>query len=143
MVEADIIKIIILITFLGICSYTDIKGKYILVKISIIYGILGIVYGFCFENRGILEILIGIVPGIIVLIISVITKESIGKGDALIILVMGIYTGIVNNLIVFIYALFFTVIVGIILLLIMKKGRKFRIAFAPFIFLGYLVFLII
>lgn len=140
--KLNFIEIILLLTFLIIVSCIDIVKMYVNVIFCLCFGAVGVLYEIISKNRGILDVIIGVVPGIIVLLISLATREGIGKGDALIIIITGIFLGMVNNCKVLIYALFSTVILGFILLILLKKGRKYKIPFIPFILSGYLIFMI-
>lgn len=69
---------------------------------------------------------------------SIVTNEEIGKGDAAILSTIGIFLGLKKTILVLIYALFSTIIIGGILLLIRKKNKKYKIPFVPFILFSYI-----
>lgn len=69
---------------------------------------------------------------------SIVTNEEVGKGDAVILSTIGIFLGLKKTILVLIYALFSTIIIGGILLLIRKKNKKYKIPFVPFILFSYI-----
>jgi len=84
----------------------------------------------------------GIFVGICVIVISKVTGGKIGLGDGIILSVTGIGLGLWGNLELFAIALFAAAIVSIILLVFRLADRKKSIPFVPFLFLGYLIFLL-
>lgn len=66
-------------------------------------------------------------------LLSLVTKESIGKGDALLILISSLFLGFRLELVLVCVSLFLAGIAAV-MFLICKKGKDFRIPFAPFLF---------
>lgn len=129
-----------LLGMLGICSYEDIKGKRVGVVFILCFAILGIVIHLFLGSRSIGEIIGGMVVGGFLFLISIISGERIGKGDALMVTVSGIYLGFWNNLFLFWVASIFSGVAGLVFLF---KGRKNEeIPFAPFLLGVYLLSLI-
>ena len=88
------------------------------------------------------SLIAGVCLGGLFYLFSLVTKESIGKGDALMILVSSLFLGFRQELVLVCVALSAAGIVAV-MLLIRKKGKDYRIPFAPFLFLadGVLLFL--
>jgi len=84
----------------------------------------------------------GAAVGLLFLLVSKITKESLGYGDSLLILSMGIYMGLWNLLDLLCIAFFLAAVFAIILLGIKKMRKKSAFAFMPFIEVAYLVVLL-
>ena len=80
----------------------------------------------------------GILPGLLVLLISRFTKESIGMGDGVILMCYGLCAGFIGSLGVWILALFFSSLFSIVCLIFRKLQRKSEIPFTPFMFLAFL-----
>lgn len=132
------VEILITLIFLIICAYKDLKNREVNIILCIIVGVVGILYGLFIKEVGIWKIICRILPGIFLYIISILTREEIGIGDALIIETIGIYNGIKNTIIIFVNALFITVVVGVIFLKIKKSNLKYRLPFVPFILLSFI-----
>lgn len=79
----------------------------------------------------------GILVGIILYVISKLSKGSIGEGDAFVYMVTGISMGFVRNLELLIISLFLASFVGSILLITKRVGRKYAIPFVPFTTVAY------
>lgn len=76
--------------------------------------------------------------GIIFLGISKVTKEAIGYGDSLAILVLGIYLGIWGLIEVLVTSFFILGVLGLIWIVTKRKKKSFAFPFYPFLTMGYL-----
>lgn len=129
----------ILLCIEGIC---DLKKREINLVIPAIFGVIGILMFCLSKDKNWIMFLGGAAEGLFVLVVSVITREGIGLGDALLLICTGILLGAENNLIMFLWACVFCSIISGILILCKKAGRKTRIPFVPFLIPGYLVMLL-
>lgn len=130
-----------LLGMLGICTYEDIRKKQVEVLSVLAFGILGVLIHMINQSTTILNILGGMAIGLVVYVISLLSKEKIGKGDALIIAISGIYIGFWDNLILFWGA---TTIAGMIGLIYIAFGRRNKeLPFVPFLFITYVGILIL
>ena len=82
-------------------------------------------------------------PGSVILLFAWLTKESIGYGDALVLLCMGCFLSVVQFLNVCMCALTLSGVWALFLLLVRKKSRKTEIAFIPFLLVGYGVMMVL
>ena len=123
---------------LGICSYEDIKNKRIHVGWPAVFAAAGILMWILEGEWHMVEILFSILPGLLVLFLSFITRGGIGEGDGMLLMTIGIYLGGAGVLQIFVYALFLAGGYALFLFLIKKKGRKYEIAFIPFLLLAFL-----
>lgn len=139
------IPIAIILVYLCFCIYADIKNKAIPYYPSLI--IFGLVLLLCLfikyiNNNLNFNYIFSLIPGLILLSLSYFTNESIGYGDSILLATCCITTSPFNSLIIISFSLFYSAFFSIILLI---KGscRKDTIAFVPFIFLGYLTYLLL
>lgn len=72
------------------------------------------------------------------LIMSRLTREAIGYGDSLAILILGIYLGIWSLLVVLVTSFFILAVIALICLVIRDKKRNLAFPFYPFLTMGYL-----
>jgi len=128
----------ILLAFLGINTVSDIKTKKILSWSAWAFGVFGILYGFISGELNLLLAMTTVLPGIVFLIISRITDESMGYGDGIVVLIMGTYIGIQKLVSSLMIALLFAAAWSIILLVFLKKKKQAEFPFVPFVLLGYL-----
>ena len=130
-----------LLSMLGACSYEDIKSRRIGVILVLGFGILGIFLHLFYSRLSIEEMLGGIAIGLIMFLVSYLSQERIGKGDALVLTVSGIYLGFWNNLFLLWGASLMASFVGIVF--IAKGERKRELPFVPFLLVVYVLGLIL
>lgn len=80
-----------------------------------------------------------IIPGILVYLIAVLTKEKIGKGDAVVIVIIGILTDISFVLESLIIALWIGAIIAIVAIATKRMKGSDTMCFIPFLALGVLI----
>lgn len=131
-------KTIVITIFLIISTLIDLRKKEVNISLCISVALVGLIYEIFISKTDILSIILGILPGIFLMLTSIVTNEEIGKGDAAILSTIGIFLGLKKTILVLIYALFSTIIIGGILLLIRKKNKKYKIPFVPFILFSYI-----
>ena len=109
------------LTMLGICSYEDLKNRRICVGWLAAFAIEGILYAiFCKEGLSV-KMLTAMLPGLLLFLLSFVSKGGIGSGDGLLFMVIGIFLGGALYLFVF-----------------RKKGKKYEIAFVPFAMVSFI-----
>ncbi len=131
-------KTMVIMIFLILSTLLDLRKKEVNISLCISFALVGLIYEIFISKTDILSIILGIIPGIFLMLTSIVTNEEIGKGDAVILGIIGIFLGLKKSILVLIYALFMTVIIGGILLLIRKKNKKYKIPFVPFILFSYI-----
>lgn len=131
-------KTIVITIFLIISTLIDLRKKEVNISLCISVALVGLIYEIFISKTDILSIILGILPGIFLMLTSIVTNEEVGKGDAVILSTIGIFLGLKKTILVLIYALFSTIIIGGILLLIRKKNKKYKIPFVPFILFSYI-----
>ena len=128
---------ICLIIILGVICVFDIKRKKIPVYMLIILAAAGIISNFTVGEFDIEKRIIAMLPGMILLIVSMITIQQIGYGDGMIILIMGLYIDIDDILSIVLSSFLLSSIAAIILMTVFKKKKNFEMAFSPFLLIGY------
>ena len=131
-------KTVVITIFLILSTLLDLRKKEVNISLCVGFALLGLIYEIFISKAELLSVILGIIPGIFLMLTSMATNEEIGKGDAAILCTIGIYLGLKKSILVLIYALFMTVIIGGILLLIRKKNKKYKIPFVPFILCSYI-----
>ena len=134
--------ILILIVVLIVCSISDIKYKTINVMV-LFYGILISFITAPFYFKGeigdiVNNIVIGTIPGILLLIVSKI-GHHIGEGDGYVIITSGILAGLPITVSALIISLIISAIFGLIFIFVMKKSASYSIPFIPFYTVGFLL----
>ena len=135
------IEIIILILLLY-SAYTDIRSREIMmlpVYICILIAIIGVI------AKGDVSLMsfLGAIPGLIMLLVSHITKGALGDGDAYLILAVGLLIGLRNVTLMLMIGSTMAFVYSLFLLSIKKAGKKKTICYAPFILSGFIGVMII
>lgn len=136
----EIIGKIIFLLGLFYFAWRDYKSKQIQTGILSIFGMSGIflqgAMGASWTN------LLGMLVGGILLVIAVISRESIGLGDGMLFLATGTFLSFSENMALLIDSLLLVGIYAITCLVLKKKGKKDRVAFAPFVLAAYVLFVL-
>lgn len=136
--EYSLLQWIVLLIILVIACIQDIRSKYIHVNVFVLAIVFAIAFNasrpFVFRS-----LFFGLLPGLILIIISFTTKEAVGYGDGMMFLYIGSVLGIDRTALIFILSFFASSLVSLILLILKKAGRKEKIPFIPFILFGVCV----
>lgn len=148
----------ILLGVLAFFAVEDMRKRKLSVPLLCLAGVAGAGMHIWQKDMPVAAILPGVAVGIILILLGVLTRESIGMGDGAMLIVTGIFLGGAGNvellLISLLYAAVFSL--GILLFCYIRRNtgmgrkthkrggryyvvdRKREIPFAPFVFLGYL-----
>ena len=123
---------------LGILSVIDIKNKRIPVWMVYLLGISCFVLRYVVESSIIgIGIMLGILPGVVLLILAICSDGKIGMGDGLVVFVLGIGYTLEEVVSILGISFFFTAICSIGLLIVKKADRKTELPFLPYLFIGH------
>ncbi|MBR6770416.1 MAG: prepilin peptidase [Lachnospiraceae bacterium] len=122
--------------FLIAASITDIRKKEISVILIGLFVATSIVYSIAFQTMKGNDFLYALIPGSSLLALGIMTKESIGYGDGLLILALGILLGLEKCLITVGMGLAASAIYALVLLAFRKVNGKSRLPFVPFLTIG-------
>ena len=128
----------LMLGFFSISAYQDYRKRKINVYFLLTGGIIGLLVHLYSMEFDIIEILFGMEIGIMTLLYGFLLGGGVGFADGMILIVSGIFLGFEKNLEVFVAGLFLVGITSLFLSVIKKKGRTYRIPFAPFLLVGYL-----
>lgn len=133
----------ILLIYLGMASRADLKEKTVSVMGAVCGMLVGLILQWIYEASisGAGTAVIGMTPGLFLLAVAWITKEKVGYGDGLVMMVCGAFLGLFGAVSCLMTALFLSALVALYLLIIKKCGRKKELPFVPFIQWGYLLWL--
>ena len=129
-------RLIVLIV-LTYSAYTDLKKREIMMVPIYMCFLIGI-FGMIFRDQVIDDSLLGLLPGMIMLLFALIFRGSIGEGDAYLFMAIGILTGPSCAIYTLILSSLFGAVYSIAGLILKRKNRKDTIPYAPFILSGFL-----
>lgn len=133
----------VVMSMLTLCSAEDIKKKQIRLHPVLLFGILGIILHMLFRMQSIENMLLGMSVGVTLLVLSKLTGGRIGAGDAVLLIVTGIYLGFKQNMQLFFSGLLLSGIWALGVLVLKKKSRKDSIPFIPFLLAAYMGMLVL
>lgn len=137
----------LVILYLSIASYSDIKTYTISTGLTICFSVLFTVIQLI-SLRDISDTLyamaFGAIPGVLLLILGCLTKEAIGYGDGFLVISLGIMLGLRATLFICLIAFFLSAIAALcVMLLVRIKGKraftKQSLPFIPFLLIGYVI----
>lgn len=154
----------ILLGILAFLAVEDMRKRKISVPLLCLAGVAGTGMHIWQKDMPVAAILPGMAVGIVLILLGMVTRESIGVGDGAMFIVTGIFLGGAGNVeLLFISLLYAAVFsLGVLIFYYIRKnagmgrkkisgrkmhkggcrhhstGRKQEIPFAPFVFLGYL-----
>lgn len=130
---------VIFFIFLCLCSVFDIRKR----EIPLVILIAGILAGLGIDLwqiwKGLelaAEIGAALLPGTFFLLLSFCTREKVGYGDGLLLIIMGLFLGFGRCFLVLCISLVFSSAFALILLVFRKAGRNSRLPFLPFLAVG-------
>lgn len=134
--------IILSILFLGFCSLTDIRRKIIYTIPCFVVAGIGLVFHIILLDTTWWNQFAGIILGLILLVLSFITGEAIGRGDALVVIALGFVLDAIMVLHIIFCAFVLVDIFAVIGGLVKKIKFKSTLQFIPFLFASEIIILI-
>lgn len=132
-----IIKIILLFALFGI-AWFDYRTKLIDTRWLWMVGLIGLALILSQNGTDATgQVIAGAVPGVLLLLFSWISGESIGFGDGWLFVVTGIFLGLRKNMLLMLGTLLLAGVFAIFCLVLKKKKKSDRIALAPFVLVTY------
>lgn len=131
-------KELVLGIWLGVQASIDFKYKEIPGWFCLLAAIIGMV--FCIlEKRGIESIFLSLMPGVLFLCFSKLTKEVIGYGDGMVLVAMAFFLSLEQQVTILMTAFIVAGVVALVLLIFFHKKGNYRIPLIPFIFVAFLI----
>lgn len=126
------------IMFLAILSLEDIREKRISVKRVLIGALAAVICQLITGQASVIAIVGSLIPGIVLLLLSAITKESIGKGDGIVVMMLGLWIGGQMTFLVVCLAVWAA---GIFAMVCLLRKKRELIPFVPCLLMGMEVLL--
>ena len=124
--------------FLAELSAEDVREKKVSVYKVLVFTVLALIYR-AFTNQLLwMEMIINLVPGGMMILLAILTKEGIGYGDGMTVMVLGLWTNVWFTTGVLCVAILLSGIFGSICLIVTKREV---IPFVPFLLVGLEVML--
>ena len=132
-------QLVVAAVFLSLCTYTDLKNKYIYRKLAVIMAAFAAAGHLIKGDLAVSDCVLSILPGMFCFLVSLLTREALGYGDSLVITICGFSLGLEKVVDLLMTGLFFAALWAIGLCIFRKVDRKHEIPFMPFLTLGFMV----
>ncbi len=132
----EIVKLSGVFLFLLICSIQDLKEKQLSVKVLAGFGIIFLISSLIWENITPEQRIWNMLPGAAALFLAFLTKEQIGYGDGICLLIAGNLISCNVLLGAVMSGLILICICSVVLLIEKKADRKTTLPFLPFFMAG-------
>lgn len=129
---------IVLTLYLLLCTRSDIKTYTVSLRLSAIAAIILIIVRLIANTGNLPDILLSLMPGILILAVGLITRQSIGYGDGIVFMTTGIGVGS-RYIVLLIFISFILSSFYALFLISKKKSGKTAIPFVPFILSGFII----
>ncbi len=129
----------LVLILLCISSVFDIRKKELplLILIAGFFAAFGIeMWCICRGLETVSGIAESLLPGVFFLLLSFFTREKVGYGDGLLLIVLGLFLGFYRCFLILCIGLIFSSVFALILLLFCKAGKNSRLPLVPFLTIG-------
>ncbi len=125
----------LMVLFLGLCTWQDIRTGRISFIVILVFGIIGIGINLMIKCPPVL-VFCNMLPGVGILLFGRLSGEQIGYGDGLVMVVAGLFLKGRGAVSLFLTGLFICAAGGMILFMAGKVNRKSSLPFLPFLLAG-------
>lgn len=133
------VRIGIISIFLGLNAIKDIRKKEISIWSVIIWGFAGIIWMFLDSEFGWKAGLAGLIPGIFLAALGLLSRGAVGFGDGLLVMVTGLYLGIQAAAVGLFWGLILCAVWGMVMIFLHRGTKNTELPFAPFLLGGVLL----
>ena len=137
------LRFVFVLIVLIIEAVTDFKKKEVNIIFPILLAAAAVVMLFFSKDISLINAIIGIAEGLLLILISVLTKGQIGMGDGILLAACGLMLGGRDNLIMFFFACLSSAVVSALIMIIKKADKKTKIPFVPFMIPGFLIMVLL
>lgn len=127
-------EVLSLCGIMGLCAWEDWKTKKIHIGVVCGLAIIGLLYHLWFPRLTFVDICGGIGIGCVLYVVSVLSKEQIGRGDALCFMGTGVFLGFWGNLFLLWSSFLVAGVVGLIYSKVKGCEAEIRLPFLPIVF---------
>ena len=130
---------IAVVVLLVMASREDLRNKAISTWYLVAGGVLSFLFGICeiaTDRSDVANMLMGLIPGVLMILLTVVTISAIGVGDGLMMLAIGPVLGARAMSVAVMIAFLLSALCCVILLTFKKISVKGRLAFMPFLTAG-------
>ncbi len=124
---------------LAVTSIEDLISKRVNISSLALFALAGVIIRLCILKDSYLSILAGTAIGVVLLIVSKLSKGQLGMGDGAVLIVTGIYLGFWSNTALLWLASLLSGVVCLVLWLFLHKDKTYTVPFVPFLLVAYMI----
>jgi len=136
---AQLISEATLLFFLALAGWIDRKDLMLPVMLPAAGALAGALINILTGQKSLWDIAAGTATGLVMLLIGYASRQALGYGDGLLMAAAGTFLGGTGTVVLLLCSLLVAAVASMALLAAKKKGRKDRIAFAPFVLAGFVL----
>ena len=121
----------------------DFRKKEVNIPVLGILVVAAMVMIFLGKDISVSNAIIGLAEGLLLILVSVMTKGQIGIGDGILLAACGLMLGGKDNMVMFFFACLSSAIVSVLIMIIKKADKKTTIPFVPFMIPGFLIMVLL
>lgn len=129
---------IIWVLLLGVCAWKDVRTQTLPIKTILVGGCLMLPL-LVIESPEMWLLSLRILPGVLLLLIGFFSKEQIGYGDGICVMMSGMIFSLRMVWLAIMFSFALLILMSIFLLFIKKARRDLRIPYIPFLLVGTLL----
>ena len=140
---ADQISKGILLLYLCAAAVLDVRTKELPLLFLAAGGACAIAMQLLSGELTVLQMLCGAIPGLGLLLAARITRQAVGYGDGALLLIPGLFLGLLPTVLLLLCALLIAAGTGIFLMAVKRWKKKQELPFVPFLYAGYILVLLL
>ena len=138
-----IVRFVLVFIVLVIEALKDFRKKEVNIPVLGILVVAAMVMIFLGKDISVSNAIIGLAEGLLLILVSVMTKGQIGMGDGILLAACGLMLGGKDNMVMFFFACLSSAIVSVLIMIIKKADKKTTIPFVPFMIPGFLIMVLL
>ena len=137
------VRFVLVFIVLVIEAVKDFRKKEVNIPVLGILVVAAMVMIFLGKEISVSNAIIGLAEGLLLILVSVMTKGQIGMGDGILLAACGLMLGGKDNMVMFFFACLSSAIVSVLIMIIKKADKKTTIPFVPFMIPGFLIMVLL
>lgn len=129
-----------LTAYLCALSIWDVREKELPVKVLAVGMIGSLLYGI-WKHWG-LELLLGSIPGMLLILMGFLTREKVGYGDGVVVLILGNVLKWPEGVLIYVMAQFGVLFFAVVLLWCRRAPWETKIPFVPFLTVALMIYMV-
>ena len=124
--------------FLVLSAVSDLKTRRISLQFVLLFAFCAIPARLLAHSGGpVFSVFCALLPGLAAVVLSILSRGGLGLGDALVLLVLGLYDSSAGVMASLLFGLFFSSVYAGVQYILLRRRKDYSFAFLPFLAAGY------